>query len=128
MSIWIKDSDPPRLAKHSYEKTLIASEISRQEAIVAWVDGSKFNFKVKHKCFGMVGGAINTNTGISFTKDELLYIANNMKDGAIFKIAACNSLYLSKMDDEFKNDNNMVQTGPNQFSPSEIAVKMPEYK
>lgn len=128
MSIWIKNSNPPRLAKHSYEKTLIAEDIVRGEAIIAWVDGSKFDFKVKHRCFGMVGENINTNTGINFTKDELLHIANNMKEGALFKIAACNSLYLSGVHDDFMKDNNMVQTGANQFSPSELAEKMTKYE
>lgn len=125
MSIWIEN----KLAPHSYEKTLLGAERIAGEQLVIWVEGSNFPFTVKHKMFGICGGAINTNCGIEFNKEELQYILDNMKEGATLKIAACNSLYLNKsnlqysnhsktVQDEFKYDNDLVQIADNSFAPS----------
>lgn len=136
MSIWMKNGE---LAEHSYEKTLVASNKSMSEKLIIWIDGTntELSFHKKH-CgkkhyiinseFGICGGAINTNAGISFTKEQLLEIANKMKEGATLKIAACNVLCLTQEDlkycqceqtveQSFATDNNMIKCGSNSFKP-----------
>lgn len=136
MSIWINNGE---LAEHSYEKTLVATNSSMGEKLIIWLDGTntELSFHVEHygekhyipnSQFGICGGAINTNAGISFTKDQLLEIANKMKEGATLKIAACNALYLTKKDlkysqcdktveEWFTEDNNMIKCGKASFRP-----------
>jgi hypothetical protein len=114
MSIW-KDGE---LVSNSYERTLVAARDRVFDSTIVWVEGSKFEIpKNFSECFGMCGGSMNTNSGISFTKEELLYIASNMKEGSKMKVAGCNSLSIEAVKKEFKESNNMVKTGPNQFSP-----------
>ncbi len=133
MSIW-KNS---KLLPHSYEKTLISIMNRGGEQLIIWLEGTKtkLSFPLNFRPFGICGGSINTNAGVSFTKEELLEIANSMKEGAMLKIAACNSLYITKKDleyshsqkttveDDFKKDNLMIQIGDNSFTPLEFAKK-----
>ena len=129
MSIW-KNGE---LLEHAYEKTLVATN----GTLIIWLDGTntKLDFHKEH-CgkkhyilkseFGMCGGSINTNSGISLTKEHLLEIANKMKEGATLKIAACDALYLTKeslkysqcnetVEESFEKDNSMVKCGGNSF-------------
>jgi len=128
MSIWIKDGDSTKLAPHEYERTLIGAISRNSEELIMWVEGSNFEYKIKSFDFGICGGNINTNAGINFTKKELQHIVRNMKEGAIFKVAACNSLSISGVVEDFKKSNNMVQTGHCSFAPSEVAKTLPKYK
>ena len=131
MSIWIKNKEGKSvLAPHSYERTLVAAKKVGGENLIIWIEGTniELSFEKNPKSFGIVGGAINTNSGVGFTKEMLLEIASKMKEGAILKVAACNSLYLTKDDlkysshdktvyDEFAESNNMIQVGDNSFKP-----------
>lgn len=116
MSIWINGE----LAPHNYERTLISAEDGHYDHSIAWVEGS--NFEIPKKLgsrFGIAGGNIGTNSGISFTKEELLFIASNLKEGATLKFAACNHLDILGVKRDFEKSNNMVKIGPYSFSPKE---------
>lgn len=120
MSIWITNEDgSTELAEHSYERTLIGGCDRTFDATVAWVEGSNFEWDCKLFDFGIAGGNISTNSGLEFTKEDLLYIAENMKEGAKFKVAGCNHLNIAGVRNDFEESNNMVKTGPCQFSPKE---------
>ena len=131
MSIWKNN----KLVPHDYERTLIVARKVMSEQLIIWVEGTNMELTFKNfNPFGVVGGAINTNTGVGFTKEMLLEIANKMKEGAILKIAACNSLYLTKEDlkysnqdytveEKFAGENDMIQIGDNSFAPSETVKK-----
>jgi hypothetical protein len=91
------------LLEHYYEKTLVASAIADEERLVIWIDGTntELSFHQNHRGnphyildsgFGIAGGPIGTNAGVSFTKEQLLEIAGKMKEGAKLKIASCNYL------------------------------------
>lgn len=133
MSIWKKG----KLVAHNYEKTIIAVMNRGGEHLLIWLEGTKIklSFSINPNPFGICAGAINTNAGVGFTKEQLLETANSMKEGTILKIAACNSLYITKEDCEyshsqketveevFNKDNLMIQISDNSFTPLESAKK-----
>lgn len=116
MSIWIDGE----LAEHSYEKTFIVSRTALGvEQLIIWIEGTNMDLSFKDKIqeFGMVGGNINTNTGVIFTKDMLLEIASKMKEGAEMRIAACNELSIKEVKDDFEKDNDMIKIDKYSFKP-----------
>lgn len=126
MSIWINN----KLAPHSYEKTLISLRKAREEQLIVWIEGTNCTLSFSKGLdgpnpFGMVGGSINTNTGVSFTKEMLQEIVDNMKQGATLKIAACNHLITTRYNndktvfEEFEYDNSMRQIGDYTFQPTQ---------
>ena len=117
MSIWIDVNGKKELAPHAYERTLIGLT-HFEDKLVIWVEGSNFDFKFKkEQRFQIAGGNIETTAGFMFTKEDLLEIANNMKEGALFKVAACNSLNREGVIKDFQKSNNMEKVSSNGFSP-----------
>jgi hypothetical protein len=114
------------LLPHSYEKTLIA--INRNTLI--YVEGSNFKPSftdkkghINNSFFGTTSEKIGTNSGVRLTKEQLLEIADNMKEGATLCISAEDFIGLSGyrlnlIKEEFARDNDMVQVGPCAFTPS----------
>lgn len=113
------------LPEHHYERTLVASSVADDERLVIWVEGAnmKLSFNTENNGFGIAGGPVGTNTGISFTKEQLLEIAGKMKEGAKLKIAACNYLDIKQVERDFAKYNNMVKCGPNEFKPKDNKLK-----
>lgn len=111
-----KKGEIPELEEHAYERTLIGMS-DFCEKIVVWIEGTKMDFEPHERDFGMCGGSINTNTGISLSKEEVGRIYKAMKRGATLKIAACNQLDYEGVIEEFERSNNMVKVGPNSFAP-----------
>jgi hypothetical protein len=122
------------LPEHYYEKTLVASAIAWDERLIIWLDGTntELSFHTEHRGnkryilnsgFGIAGGPIGTNAGVSFTKEQLLEIAGKMKEGAKLKIAACNQLDIKQVERDFAKDNNMVKCGPHEFRPKDNKLK-----
>ena len=127
MSIWIKN----KLAPYSYKKTLLAKQIARWEKLLIWLEGvdQKFSFGISPTPFGICGGEIGTNTGITFSKAQLQEIIDSMPEGAVMKIAACN--HIGNVEANFKKDNSMIQIGDNCFAPPthpEITRLIKEYE
>lgn len=120
MNIWKphKKEEPFELEEHSYERTLIGMS-DFYEKIVVWIEGTKMDFEPHKRDFGICGGNINTNTGISLSKEEVGQIYKAMKRGATLKIAACNRLDCKGVVEEFEKSNNMVKVGPNSFAPKD---------
>ena len=130
MSIWIKDKNNNQcLAPHSYEKTLLG--LGR---LVCWIEGTntKISERIGKRGFGIAGSPIWTNYGILFTKSDLEELVSKMKDGAELRIAypdqyisTNNSRYKEEItiEESFTKDNDMIQTGPNRFSPSKTVLK-----
>lgn len=116
MSIYINSE----LAPHDYERTLIHAENCGWDSTIVWIEGTnmKLSFKsTSNNRFGIAGGPINTNSGIKLTKENLLEIANKMKEGAVMRICGCNSLDIEEVKKEFEHSNNMVKCGPHSFKP-----------
>lgn len=113
------------LPEHHYERTLVASSIAMEERLVIWVEGTnmKLSFNAENYGFGIAGGPVGTNTGISFTKEQLLEIAGKMKEGAKLKVAACNYLNIPELLRGFERYNNMVKCGPHEFKPKDNKLK-----
>ena len=74
------------------KKTLVAVRDGLFDHTVVWLEGieTEFTFSKQPNPFGMVGGLINTNSGVGFTKEMLLEIVSKMDDKSIFKVAGCN--------------------------------------
>jgi len=118
MSIWIKNNEgKPLLAPHSYEKTLIMAQDGRFDYTVMWIEGTNCELSFKPQGFGIAGGAIGTNSGIMLTKEQLLEIAEKMKEGATLRVCGCNRLDIDEFKDEIARDNNMIQMDDYSFKP-----------
>ena len=114
MGIYINNE----LVEHSYEKTLIAAKNGIFDKTIIWIEGTHAPELIRpRRGFGIAGGPYETNSGIAFSKEELLEIANAMKEGATLRIAGCNNLEIEKVKIEFEKSNNMEKCGRNQFRP-----------
>lgn len=126
MSIWGKLKDGSTgLLPHSYEKTMIA--INKNALI--YVEGSNFkpSFNddkghINNSFFAISGGSLDTTSGIKLTKENLIEIANNMKEGATLCFSVQEWLQrdnnLSDISKTFEQDNNMIQICPTSFTPN----------
>lgn len=126
MSIWIEKDGKQVMAPYSYKKTLVAAQNCGFDNTIMWLEGVDFKMKSRVNHFGTVGGAINTNTGIELTRENLKEILEALPEKGVLKVCGCNSLYLTKQDlkysnhtktvqDEFDIDNNMEQITDNSF-------------
>lgn len=73
-------------------KTLVAVRDGHFDRTIVWIEGIKVElaFDKQPNSFGMVGGVINTNSGVGFTKEMLLEIVSKMDDTSILKVCGCN--------------------------------------
>lgn len=123
MSIWIEENGLTKLAAWNYKRTLIT--ISR---LVCWVEGTDYKPSFKPQNFGIAGGPIWTNYGISFKKEELKEIVDNMNDVSTLHIAYPDQYVNTNknrcrcdcktIEEEFEIYNNLIQNGPNSFIPA----------
>lgn len=51
--------------------------------------------------FGSVGGAINTNSGCTLSKEDLQFLVDNMPEGSELKICGMNNVNSDKIKKEF---------------------------
>jgi len=134
MSIYIKDGEKRVLAPYSYKKTLLEAGTCFADSTIAWLEGVDMQMKSPITGFSSCGGAINTNTGIIFTRENLQEILDNLPEGGVLKVAGCNKLVLSEKDkysksdktvkESFDQDNIMVQCNETTFAPGEEARQM----
>lgn len=120
MSIYIKDSNG-ELASYSYKKALISYVDGMFDFSLIWLEGTDINpLDKKSRGRNSVGGLINTNSGIAFTKEDLLKIAEILPEGGTLNFAALNrKITFEEIKKEFDHDNNMVKIAPYTFCPSE---------
>ena len=124
MSIWINN----KLASYNYERTLLGLN-----NLIVWVEGTKdINFSTNGKGFGIAGGPVHTNNGITFTKEDLLNLANQMNDKSQLKICYADQYVSTRrnpwrdekpIEDVFEESNKMVQISHNSFAPNKEWVK-----
>jgi len=129
MSIYITKDGKRGLAPYSYKKTLLKAGSCFADATIAWLEGADIQMKSDITGFSSCGGAINTNTGIIFTRENLQEILDNLPEGGVLKVAGCNKLVLSEGDkynksdktvkESFAHDNIMVQCNATTFAPGE---------
>ena len=111
MSIYITDKDGKYgLAPYSYKKTLIKAGSCFADSTIAWLEGVDMQMKTPIGGFSSCGGAINTNTGITLTKENLQEILDNLPEGGVLKVASCNRLILSERDKRDKSDKTVMET------------------
>ena len=74
------------------KRTLVSVRDGCFDHTVVWIEGVEveLSFNKQTNSFGMVGGVINTNSGVGFTKEMLLEIASKMDDTSILKVCGCN--------------------------------------
>lgn len=125
MAIWIKNKKGETcLSPHSFEKTLLG--LSR---LVCWIEGTNdnFNFSTDNRGFGIAGGPIWTNHGVSFKKEDLIELVSKMNDGSELKIAYPDQYVNTNrnrrknektIEESFAEDNDKIIISPNVFATS----------
>lgn len=100
------------------KRTLIWHDNVGIDNTLVWIEGADIPKKALPKLegFGCVGGVINTNTGVTFTKADLQAIVDEMPDGAVLKAAGCNHPRdESEIKADFKRENRYVYIGDNTY-------------
>lgn len=106
-------SKSEELNTRRYKRTKIWLENCGLDNTAVWIEGGHLKSLPQLEGFAQVGGAICTNTGVTFSKKALLKIALSMPDGAVMKVAGCNRLDVDDAIKEFRQDNKKEYIGNN---------------
>lgn len=119
MKCWRKDKNGvPCLLPNSKKRTLVFARDGTFDKTIVWLEGVDLPETPGGRGLLIAGGSIGTNSGISFSRDELQHLVDQMPVNSSIKIAGCNEWDIDAVVSEFDHYNDLVQCGPNAFCPS----------